>query len=83
MRGNDALPGEYIDKTRIITTADRMTAAKELLERRLRQIRRQTQAPSSPPSQVFDYVPRDTQVLARYIRERTEDGIEAVRFLLR
>ena len=71
-------PGElaYSHRDRVISPADRMAAAKELLNRgfgRLGQTRRAARQDDS------DLV---RSGLARYIRERTDHGLEAARLLL-
>ena len=71
-------PGElaYSQRDRVISPADRMAAAKELLNRgfgRLGQTRRAARQDDS------DLV---RSGLARYIRERTDHGLEAARLLL-
>ena len=71
-------PGElaYSLRDRVISAADRMAAAKELLNRgfgRLGQTRRAARQDDS------DLV---RSGLARYIRERTDHGLEAARLLL-
>lgn len=72
MRGEDA-------RGSAVSPADRMAAAKELLNRGLGKFgdARHRRISDSPEDQELIH-----SGIARYIRERTDDGIEAARFLL-
>ncbi|MYC08371.1 MAG: hypothetical protein F4X57_14580 [Chloroflexi bacterium] len=72
MRGEDA-------RGSAVSPADRMAAAKELLNRGLGKFgdTRDRRISDSPEDKELIH-----SGLSRYIRERTDDGIEAVRFLL-
>ena len=76
MSGSSPGDLEYAHRDRVISPADRMAAAKELLNRgfgRLGGTRRSARQDDSDLVQ---------SGLARYIRERTNHGMEAVRLLL-
>ena len=71
-------PGEleYSHRDRVISAADRMAAAKELLNRGFGRLGDSRRAARQDDSDLVQ------SGLARYIRERTEHGMEAVRLLL-
>ena len=78
MRGSSPGEMEYSHKDRIISAADRMAAAKELMNRGFGKFgdSRRRLSNSQDDRELIQ------SGLSRYIRERTEYGMEAARFLL-
>ena len=76
MRGSRPGELEYSHRDRVISAADRMAAAKELLNRGFGRLGDSRRAARQDDSDLVQ------SGLARYIRERTEHGMEAVRLLL-
>ena len=79
MRGTSARLIGYIDKKEVISKADRMAAAKELMDRGLGRFGDSRARRLSDSQQDEELIQSG---LARYIRERTEYGTEAARFML-
>ena len=79
MRGTDARQLGYLDRKDVISEADRMAAAKELMSRGLGKF---GDSRSRRLSNSQDDLELIRSGLARYIRERTGYGTEAARFML-
>ena len=79
MRGTSARLIGYIDKKEVISEANRMAAAKELMDRGLGRFGDSRARRLSDSQQDEELIQSG---LARYIRERTEYGTEAARFML-
>ena len=79
MRGTSARLMGVIDKKQVVSEADRMAAAKELMNRGLGKFGDSRSRRSSVAQDDQELIQSG---LARYIRERTDYGMEAARFML-
>ena len=79
MHGTSARLVGFIDKKQVVSEADRMAAAKELMNRGLGRFGATRDRSISSNQDDHELI---NSGLARYIRERTDHGLEPARFLL-
>ena len=79
MNGTSPQQAAYVEKDRIISEADRLAAGRELLNRGLGRFGDSRNRRLSNSQEDRDLIQSG---LSRYIREHTEYGVDAVRFLL-